>query len=69
MTKNNLIIIFSLFSMAFITVCSGISSEETPAPEAAEGAGVSYPVTIELSDIPNQLRWGMTAFVDIEVGD
>jgi multidrug efflux pump subunit AcrA (membrane-fusion protein) len=39
------------------------------APKAAEGAGVNYPVTIELSEIPEQLRWGMTAFVDIEVGD
>jgi multidrug resistance efflux pump len=39
------------------------------APKAAEGAGVNYPVTIELSEIPDQLRWGMTAFVDIEVGD
>ena len=39
------------------------------APKAAEGAGVNYPVTIELSDIPEQLRWGMTAFVDIEIGD
>jgi hypothetical protein len=36
-------------------------------PKAAEGAGVNYPVTIELSEIPDQLRWGMTAFVDIEV--
>jgi multidrug efflux pump subunit AcrA (membrane-fusion protein) len=39
------------------------------APKAAEGAGVNYPVTIELSEIPEQLRWGMTAFVDIEVKD
>ena len=39
------------------------------APKAAEGAGVNYPVTIELNEIPDQLRWGMTAFVDIEVGD
>lgn len=39
------------------------------APKAAEGAGVNYPVTIELREIPEQLRWGMTAFVDIEVGD
>jgi multidrug resistance efflux pump len=39
------------------------------APKAAEGAGVNYPVTIELNDIPDQLRWGMTAFVDIEVSD
>jgi multidrug resistance efflux pump len=39
------------------------------ASKAAEGAGVNYPVTIELNEIPDQLRWGMTAFVDIEVGD
>lgn len=39
------------------------------APKAAEGAGVNYPVMIELSEIPDQLRWGMTAFVDIEAGD
>jgi HlyD family secretion protein len=36
------------------------------APKSAEGAGVNYTVTIELSDIPEALRWGMTAFVDIE---
>lgn len=39
------------------------------APKATEGAGVNYPVTIELDEIPDQLRWGMTAFVDIEVGE
>ncbi len=39
------------------------------APKAAEGAGVNYPVTIELNELPDQLRWGMTAFVDIEVSD
>jgi multidrug resistance efflux pump len=37
------------------------------APKAAEGAGVNYPVILELSDIPAELRWGMTAFVDIEL--
>ena len=36
------------------------------APKAAPGSGVNYPVIIELSDIPPQLRWGMTAFIDIE---
>ena len=41
---------------------------ERISPKAAEGAGVNYPITIELSEIPDQLRWGMTAFVDIEVG-
>jgi HlyD family secretion protein len=36
------------------------------APKSTEGAGVNYTVTIELSEIPEALRWGMTAFVDIE---
>lgn len=36
------------------------------APKAAEGSGVNYPVILELSEIPAALRWGMTAFVDIE---
>jgi multidrug resistance efflux pump len=37
------------------------------APKSAEGSGVNYPVIIELSEIPAALRWGMTAFVDIEL--
>lgn len=37
------------------------------APKADEGSGVNFPVTIDLSEIPAELRWGMTAFVDIEV--
>jgi multidrug efflux pump subunit AcrA (membrane-fusion protein) len=37
------------------------------APKAAEGAGVNYTLTLELDEIPEGLRWGMTAFVDIEV--
>jgi HlyD family secretion protein len=37
------------------------------APKAAEGAGVNYPVILELSEIPAALRWGMTAFVDIDL--
>jgi HlyD family secretion protein len=36
------------------------------APKAAEGSGVNYPVVLELNEIPPALRWGMTAFVDIE---
>ena len=36
------------------------------APKAAEGSGVNYPVILELSEIPPALRWGMTAFVDID---
>jgi len=34
---------------------------------AAEGAGVNYKVEVELAEIPDALRWGMTAFVDVEV--
>lgn len=37
------------------------------APKATEGSGVNYPVILELSEIPAELRWGMTAFVDIEL--
>lgn len=37
------------------------------APKAAEGSGVNFPVIIELSEIPPALRWGMTAFVDVDL--
>lgn len=37
------------------------------APKAAEGSGVNYPVIVQLSQVPPALRWGMTAFVDIEI--
>ena len=37
------------------------------APKADEGSGVNFPVTIELNEVPPALRWGMTAFVDIDV--
>ncbi len=37
------------------------------ATKAGEGSGVNYPVIIELDEIPEKLRWGMTAFVDIPV--
>ena len=36
--------------------------------KSAPGSGVNYKVTIELNEIPEGLRWGMTAFVDITVG-
>jgi len=36
-------------------------------PKATPGSGVNYTVVIELDEIPEKLRWGMTAFVDIEV--
>ena len=39
------------------------------APRADEGSGVNYKVVLELNTIPAGLRWGMTAFVDIEIGD
>lgn len=31
------------------------------------GSGVYYTVTIEMEDIPPQLRWGMSAFVEISI--
>ncbi len=38
-------------------------------PMAASGSGgVNYMVVIELDEIDPALRWGMTAFVDVEVG-
>lgn len=37
------------------------------APKADEGSGVNFLVIIELREIPAALRWGMTAFVDIDV--
>ena len=35
--------------------------------KSAEGSGVNYTVILQLDEIPDGLRWGMTAFVDIEV--
>lgn len=37
------------------------------APKSSSGSGVNYTATIEISDLPDILRWGMTAFIDIEV--
>ncbi|MCJ7701752.1 MAG: HlyD family efflux transporter periplasmic adaptor subunit, partial [Anaerolineales bacterium] len=37
------------------------------APKASEGSGVNYTVVIDLHEIPAALRWGMTAFVDVEL--
>ena len=37
------------------------------APKAAEGSGVNYTVVLEMDQVPEALRWGMTAFVDIEL--
>jgi len=39
------------------------------ATKASSGSGVNYTVVLELPGIPDRLRWGMTAFVDIEVPD
>jgi RND family efflux transporter MFP subunit len=39
------------------------------APKSDEGAGVNYRVVIRLNEIPDKLRWGMTAFVDITVSE
>lgn len=39
------------------------------APKANEGSGVNYTAVIKLAEIPEQLRWAMTAFVDIEVDE
>jgi HlyD family secretion protein len=39
------------------------------APKASEGSGVNYTVLLTLDRVPELLRWGMTAFVDIEAVD
>jgi multidrug resistance efflux pump len=39
-------------------------------PMADPGSGgVNYTAVVELDEIPDQVRWGMTAFVDIEVAE
>jgi len=37
------------------------------APKADTSAGINYPVTLELNEVPAELRWGMTAFVDFDL--
>jgi multidrug resistance efflux pump len=37
------------------------------ASKSDEGSGVNYKVIIELNEVPAKVRWGMTAFVDIEI--
>jgi len=37
------------------------------APKASTGSGVNYTVIVELEDVPQELRWGMSAFVDVEL--
>jgi HlyD family secretion protein len=36
-------------------------------PKAEEGTGVNYTVTVKVDDLPDAIRWGMTAFIDIPV--
>lgn len=38
------------------------------APKVKEGTGVNFTTVIKLDQIPDGLRWGMTAFVDIDTG-
>jgi multidrug efflux pump subunit AcrA (membrane-fusion protein) len=38
----------------------------SPMPEPGAG-GVNYTVVLELDELSPAIRWGMTAFVDIEV--
>lgn len=35
-------------------------------PKAAQGSSVNYTVTIDLNEQPDGLRWGMTAYMDLE---
>ena len=37
------------------------------APKASSGSGVNYTVVVILDEIPEELRWDMTAFIDVEV--
>jgi HlyD family secretion protein len=48
-------------------VITGIVTRISPRAESGSG-GVHYTVVLELPEIDPVLRWGMTAFVDIEVG-
>ena len=47
-------------------VITGVVTRISPMAESGSG-GVSYTVVLELVEIDPVLRWGMTAFVDIEV--
>jgi multidrug resistance efflux pump len=40
---------------------------QSVANKSTEGSGVNYTVVVTLDPIPTGLRWGMTAFADIEV--
>jgi multidrug efflux pump subunit AcrA (membrane-fusion protein) len=37
------------------------------APKATGTSGVNYTVIIELDEIPKELRWGMSAFIDVDL--
>ena len=39
------------------------------APRTSAGSGVNYTVIVELDEVPPAVRWGMTAFIDIEVDE
>lgn len=45
----------------------GRGTIERVAPKASAGTGVNYTAMIEVEGLPEGARWGMTAFVDIEV--
>ena len=47
-------------------MCSRVRLSEI-APKASDGSSANYTVVIELDDIPAALRWGMTAYVDINL--
>ena len=34
-------------------------------PRASQGSGVNYTVVVDMDEVPDGLRWGMTAFVDV----
>jgi multidrug resistance efflux pump len=36
-------------------------------PKASTGGGVNYTAIIQVEELPATVRWGMTAFVDVEV--
>ena len=36
------------------------------APKSTKSAGVNYTVTIDLAQVPEKLRWGMTALVGMQ---
>ena len=49
-------------------VFEGRVARISPMAEASSG-GVNYTTVVEMESLAPEIRWGMTAFVDIEVGD